>query len=46
MLFPLQKKYDEVCKERDKAVSFSKSLKEHLNQANSSSKEEQEDKVP
>ena len=40
-----QKKYDETCKERDKAVSFAKSVKEQLNLANTSSKEDHEDKV-
>ena len=43
--FLFQKKYDESCKERDKAVSFAKSVKEQLNLANTSNKEDHEDKV-
>lgn len=41
----LQKKYEDVSKERDKVSHLAKSLKEQLNKANTAQKEEHDDKV-
>ena len=45
VMFVLQKKYEDVCNERDKVSHLAKSLKEQLNKANTAQKEDHEDKV-
>ena len=44
-LFPEQRKYEDVSKERDKVSSLAKNLKEQLNKATTASKEEHTEKV-